>query len=140
MGEFHTVARCRLDEVVSVDHKNSRIDFAAFKRCWQEKRFFCHEGLLKRIFAICDDDPTHKGEISFGQLATGMRFLSDHHPTAELEAEEGSLVFLEVLTRMMDLEGNGTLSKLSMYALCDTAIGKDDVYLFCDAVWEILTG
>ena len=25
---------------------------------------------------------------------------------------------------------------LGRYALCDTAIGKDDVYLLCDAVWE----
>ena len=40
----------------------------------------------------------------------------------------------------MDLETNGTISKLSMYALCDTTIAKEQAYVLCDSVWEILTG
>jgi len=139
--EFHQVAKCRLDEVITLDCDKSHIDFSAFKRNWQDKRFFCHEGLLKRIFAICDDDPSHKGEIGFRQMVRGLKFLCyQEHDSAYSEAEDDSQQFLDHLTKLMDLEGNGTISKLSMYALCDNAIGKDDVYLLCDAVWEILTG
>ena len=72
-----------------------------------DKRFFCHEGLLKRVFTIMDSNSLHKGEITFRQFAHGLKFMSTKHPTAATEAEAGCSDFLKVLTKLLDLDGHG---------------------------------
>ena len=68
-------------------------------------------------------------------------YFHDCHPWAEKDAVKvGSSAFLNTLVKFMDMESNGSISKLSMYALCDTTIDKEDAYILCDSVWEILTG
>jgi len=65
----------------------------------------------------------------------------EHHPRAIKEVKEGSLDFCNTLVKFMDMESNGTISKLSMYVMCDLSISpKEECYVFCDAVWEIMTG
>jgi len=137
--EFHTCVRCNLDEVVYLNHKAARIDYSSFKRLFHNKRFHCNEILLKRLYKICD--VSNRGAISFKQLAYGLVFFDDSHPFAEYEAvQRCSPHFLQSLVKFMDLEANGSISKLSMYCVCDTALSKELSYLLCDAVWEILTG
>jgi len=143
--EFQNLMKCGVDETIQGQKPACRVDFEAFRRTWYEphstvRRFFCHEGLLKRIFVVCANDSTHKNDISLQQLGYGLKYFCMQHPTAAEEVAKATQEFVDALTKLMDLESNGHISKLNMYALCDTAIGKDDVYLLCDAVWEVLTG
>jgi len=139
--EFQTQCKCSLKEIATLDARRARLNLDQFKALWSceapaTQRFFCHDGLLKRIFAVCDDDNAHKGEVSFPQVARGLKYFTEGHPTAYQDAKAGRKDFFDSITRLMDLEGTGTLSKLGMWALCD-GLSKEDVYVFCDGVWEV---
>jgi len=149
--EFHSMLpgekKCKLEEILTLDHRKARLKYDEFKRCWYDgvegrpKRFFCHEGTLKRVYGLCDTDGPHKGEITLTQMSNGLKYLSDEHPTAAKEVIKGKDgFFYQSVAKMMDLESTGVMSKLGMYALIEAAVPKEEVHLLCAGVWEKLTG